>query len=128
MRKYLGIMEGRTIKRYNMDRITLPLTAVRQHLYRTDEFCFHKERGSNISIEFVQLENTQVWGDGQYLDPDETIAILDTAPSVKAKVANWSKLTNGGGMNFIYLALGVIMIIYTVYGLVFRCPTSFLSE
>lgn len=119
MRKYLAIMEGRTIKRYNMDRITLPLTAVRQHLYRTDDHLFHKERGSNVSIEFVELENTQTWGDGQYLDPDETIAILDTAPSVKAKVATWSKLTNGGGMNFVYLALGVIMIIYTVYGLVF---------
>lgn len=59
-----------------------------------------------------------MFGNGEYLNPDETIAILDTAPSLTKKVANWSSLTHGGGMNFIYIALGVIMVIYVVYGII----------
>lgn len=117
MRKYLAIIEGRGIKKYNLSKITLPMTTIRSHLYRTDERLFHLDKGSDQAIEFVELENTQVYGDGEYLNPDETIAVLDTAPSLNKKVANWSSLTNGGGMNFIYMALGVIMVIYVVYGI-----------
>lgn len=118
MKKCVAIIEGRGIKKYNMSKIALPMTIIRNHLYRTDEELFHLEKGGDQAIEFVELENTQVFGSGRdYLDPDETIAILDTAPDLKGKVANWSKLTNGGGMGFIYYVLGIIMVIYVIYGL-----------
>lgn len=121
MRKYLAIIEGRSIKKYNMDRISLPLTIIRSHLYRTEERLFHLERGGDQAIEFVELENTQVLGSGEpgsYLNPDDVIAVLDTAPSMKGKVANWNSLINGGGMNFIYFILGIIMAVYVIFGLV----------
>lgn len=115
MKKYLAIIEGRGIKKYNLSKINAPMTIVRKHLYRTDEHLFHLDKGGEVAIEFVELESTQVFGDGKtYVDPDETIAILDTAPNLKKKVAVWNRLTDGGGMPFIYVALGIIMMVYVV--------------
>lgn len=118
MRKYVAIIEGRSIKKYNLSKITLPMTVIRNHLYRTDERFFHLEKGGDQSIEFVDLENTQIYGVPEYINPDETIAVLDTAPNLKGKVAIWNRLFDGGGMNFIYVALGVIMVIYVLWGII----------
>lgn len=41
MRKYVAIIEGRGIKKYNLSKVTLPMTTIRSHLYRTDEKLFH---------------------------------------------------------------------------------------
>ena len=115
MRKYLAIIEGRSIKKYNLSKIISPMTVVRKHLYRTDEQLFHLEKGGGDAIEFVDLESTQAYGDGMtYSDPDETIAVLDTAPNLKGKVAVWNKLTDGGGMQIMYIAFALIAVIFVI--------------
>jgi len=119
MRKYIAIIEGRRIKKFNLSKITLPLTVIRQHLYPTNDRFFHLEKGGDQAIEFTELENPEVYGSGEFENPDEIIAVLDTAPSMKGKVAVWNRLIDGAtGMDFIYYALGIIMVIYVIYGMI----------
>lgn len=115
MKKYIAIKEGRTIKKYNLSKIATPMVMIRDHLYTLHEFEFHLDKGCGDAIKFTDLESTQYYGDAErYINPDETIAVLDTAPNLKQKVKVWNRLTDGGGMTVIYAALGIIMVIYVI--------------
>lgn len=118
MKKYIAIVEGRSIKLYNLSKITSPMVVIRNHLHRVDEHLFYLEKGSNRAIVFTELESTQVYSDGNtYVDPDEAIAIFDTAPDLKKKVAVWNRVMDGGGMPFVYICLGFIMVAYFLWGM-----------
>lgn len=116
MRKYVAIRDGRSIKKYNISKITNPMTIIRNHLYRLDEQMFHLDRGSGDAIMFTDLDSTQFYGDGKvYIDPNETMAILDTAPDgAKKEVKRWNNLTDGGGMTYIYMAVGLVIVLSAI--------------
>ena len=117
MGKYIAIRNGRTIKKYNLGRVTLPMTDIANHLYRLDEVMFHMDRGSGDSILFTELESTQFYGDGRkYIDPNDTIAMMDTSPNGTKKVYRWNKLTDGGGMVYVYMAIAVILVLSFIGG------------
>lgn len=112
MRKYIGIRDGRSIKKYNLSKVIAPMTTIGGHLYRLDAVMFHTDKGSGDAIQFTDLESTQFYGDGNvYIDPNDTMAMLDTVPNGTKKVYRWNKLTAGNGMVYVYMAVAVIMVL-----------------
>lgn len=112
MRKYIAIRDGRSIKKYNLSKVIAPMTTIGGHLYRLDAVTFHMDKGSGDAIQFTDLESTQFYGDGNiYIDPNDTMAMLDTVPNGTKKVYRWNKLTAGNGMVYVYMAIAVIMVL-----------------
>lgn len=71
------------------------LTAIGQRLYRTDERLMIPDLNSNREIVVYDLDGTQPYNDGTYVDPDETMALVDIARSNNRKnVGRLSWLTN----------------------------------
>ena len=94
------------------------MTDIANHLYRLDEIMFHVDKGTGDAIMFTDLESTQFYGDGKtYIDPNVTIAMMDTSPSGAKKVYRWNKLTSGNGMTYVYMAIAVIMVISFIGGM-----------
>lgn len=116
MLKSIGIIEGRRIKRYYLGKNVLPLTVIRKHLYQTYDLFFHNDLDSDESIMFTTLESTQAFGDGVlYIDPDDAIAILDTAPSKRNRSVGFLSMFTNNPMMFVYMAIGIV-ILFTVLG------------
>ena len=112
MKKYIAIKDGRSIKKYNLSKVIAPMTTIGGHLYRLDSVMFHTDKGSGDAIQFTDLESTQFYGDGNvYIDPNDTMAMLDTVPNGTKKVYRWNKLTAGNGMVYVYMAVAVIMVL-----------------
>ena len=112
MRKYIAIRDGRSIKKYNLSKVIAPMTTIGGHLHRLDAVMFYNDKGSGDAIQFTDLESTQFYGDGNiYIDPNDTMAMLDTVPNGTKKVYRWNKLTAGNGMVFVYMAVAVIMVL-----------------
>lgn len=120
MKKSIGIIEGRRIKRYYLGKNVLPLTVVRKHLYQTDDRFFHNDRASDESIMFTLLESTQAFGDGElYIDPDDALAVLDTAPSKNGNGSvGFISMFMNNPMMFVYLGIGVV-VVFTGLGSLF---------
>lgn len=112
IKKSIGIIEGMTIKRYNLGRMVLPMTVIRKHLFRTDERYFYIDRYTGESLMFTDLESTQAYGDGDtYIDPDDTLSFLDTAPSGKSAAIGFLPMIIKNPMVIIYGMVAVIVLL-----------------
>ena len=112
MRKAICIIEGNQIKKYRLGKVCLPLTVVRKHLYRTDDRFFHCDKESDECLLFVDLESTQVYGDGiEAVDPDDAIAMLDSSAGGGKKNVGFISLFMNNPMVFVYFAIGVVIIL-----------------
>lgn len=115
IRKSIGIIEGVTIKRYNLGRMVLPMTVIRKRLFRTDEQNFYIDRTSGEGIMFTDLESTQAYGDGHnYTDPDRTFAELDVAPSESKNSVGHLGMIIQNPMVLVYAAVAVIILLSAV--------------
>lgn len=113
MAKFLCLIEGRTIKKYMLGKTGRPLTAVRSHLFRTDDKIFIHDRMSAESLLFYDLESTQPYSDGDLeVDSDKTMALIDIArTNGKRNVSVLGALSGLNPMTFIYIAIaGVILL------------------
>ena len=112
IKKSIGIIEGMTIKRYNLGKMVLPMTVIRKHLFRTDERYFHHDRTTGESIMFVDLESTQAYGNGEdYINPDVTIAYLDIAPSGKNHTIGHLSMIMQNPMVMVYFAVAIVILL-----------------
>lgn len=87
------------------------MTIVREHLYRTDDRLFHHVKDSGEAIEFTELESTQVYGDGTFLNPDDTIAMLRIAQHNHKKVMKLGGLLDGDPMKYIYIVVAIVILL-----------------
>lgn len=111
MKKSIGIIEGMTIKRYNLGKMVLPMTIIRKRLFRTDECNFWIDRTTGEGIMFTDLESTQAYGDGKnYIDPDNTLAQLDVVPSQKNNSVGHLSMIVQNPMVLVYAAVAVIIL------------------
>lgn len=112
LRKSIAIIEGMRIKRYNLGSMVLPMTVVRKHLFRTDERYFYIDRTNGESILFTDLESTQAYGNGnEYIDPNDTLALLDTAPTSKNASVGHLSLLIENPMVLVYAAVAVVILL-----------------
>lgn len=117
MPNYIAIREGKSIKKYNLGKATLPMTIIRKHLFRTDLRLFHEIVGTDECIMFTELESTQAYGNGRdFVDPDDTIAFLDTAPTGKNSSVGFLGSFSANPMMFVYAAIGVVIIATMIGG------------
>lgn len=95
MSRFLAIKTKTSVKFFEMGSSVRPLTVVNNRLYRTDEFlmCANKTGGDEFVL--YDLDGTQPYGLKEYLNPDETMALIDVARSNNKKaVSRLSWLTN----------------------------------
>lgn len=117
MPNYIALKTGKTIKKYNVGKALLPMTIIRKHLYRTDLKNFHEIIGTADNIMFTDLESTQYYGDGlDYVDPDDTIAMLDTAPTSNNNSVGIISMFVGNPMVFVYAAIAIVILVTVVGG------------
>lgn len=110
MKKSIGMIEGRSIKKYRLGKVTLPLTVIRKHLVRTDEAYFHRDCEGEESILFTEIGSTQFYGDGsKQVNPDDAIALLDTSSNNKKNVGYLPMIINNP-MVLVYGAVAIILV------------------
>lgn len=113
MQKKLLLIEGRTVKAYNLGKASRAMTIVRQRLFRTDDRLFWCDFEGPDSIIIYDLDSTQPYGTGtKYLDPDTTMAFIDIArTNHKKNVGLISTINSLNGMTFVYIAVAIVILL-----------------
>lgn len=90
------------------------LTAIGGRVYRTDEALMSPDLNSNREIVIYDLDGTQPYGNGDYLDPDVTMALIDIARSGNGKGVNRLGWLNSLDMKKVTPIIAVIVVVYAL--------------
>ncbi len=88
MERFLAIQTAHQVKFYKIGKSGRPLTVVRHRLFRTDESLMVSDRSGGTSFVLYDLEDTQPYGHGDYLDPDFTKTLIDSGKDGSGVRAN----------------------------------------
>lgn len=95
MPRYLVLKTKTKVRFFELGSLVRPLTVVNNRLYRTDEFLMIANKSGGDEFVMYDLDGTQPYGASDYLNPDETMALIDVARSNNKKaVSRLSWLTN----------------------------------
>ena len=79
MGRFLVVSTNLEYRFYRVGKDNRPMTVVKKRLYNTSEDLYTADEAGSMEICPYPLEGTQPMGDGKFLDPDITKAILDVA-------------------------------------------------
>jgi hypothetical protein len=117
MSRSLLIVTKTEIKRYTLGKDTRPMTTVRKRLYRTDErLMLHNVAGEDEII-IYDVDSTQPYGSGkEYLDPDETMDLIDIGKRARTKNVSHLSGINARPEWIIYGIVGILVVFSLLSG------------
>ena len=113
MTKSLIIVEGHSAKRFVLGKNVKPIVDVRSRTLRVDDdWCWKDLEGPDCCI-IYPIDSSQPYDRGDsVIDPNETMAKIDLGKSSHSKnVTYLSKIQGMNGMTFVYMAVGVIIVL-----------------
>lgn len=79
MARQVAIMTKTDVHFYRVGRDARPLTTIRKRLYDTSESNMVVDSAGSMELVLYDLDGTQPYGSGKRLDPDITMALIDSA-------------------------------------------------
>lgn len=116
MTKSIILIEGHSAKRFVLKKNVKPIVDVRSRTFRADDdWCWKDSHGPDCVIMYP-IDSSQPFDRGDsILDPNETMAKIDLGKAGHSKnVSILGKLNDMNGMNLVYVAVAIIMVLAVV--------------
>lgn len=116
MARHLLIMTKTELTFYRVGKGLRPLTVVKRRLFNTSEDLMVADTEGRIEMVAYDLEGTQPYGRGERLEPDLSMAYIDSAKEAYAAPTNklGGKILNNIGRAFV----PVIVVLLVGYALI----------
>lgn len=112
--KFLARVESDCIRWNAMKKGSRQMVSVANKLYRTDDRIQIKDCKSADAVVFYPVDSTQpIMPYPVFIDPDTTIAYMDSAKQSGNKKSIWMNLTPSHLMEYLGVATVVLVLIYS---------------